>query len=380
MDKNEFSNLEKQIMSTVTSAVKAIDFANLKKDINIKTEDSLNQFISKFNEYSTKFMNSNKKSKNDIRKYIAKNPKGSMSGVVCIMFGAIGSSMFGISTLVFLMINSFFENGVLFGQPILGVLLLFLVASIGLLSKGIISKNRVRRFNQYVRIMDGHSYFSIDELAKFSKKKYSFVLKELRKMINMEMFLEGHIDDENTYFMINDEVYSDYLNMKKQQLNNVIDEEEVIKIVESEEKEKVNSTIKMGRDYIEQMNNIKNQLYKENIAKDIDKLVDISGQILYQVEKNPQKIQEVNKFINHYLPITIKLISSYEEMNRQVTKSENIENAKIEIEKSIHLINSAFENLLDDLFEDVAMDISTDISVLKTLFKQEGLTDEDFKK
>ena len=32
---------------------------------------------------------------------------------------------------------------------------------------------------------------------------------------------------------------------------------------------------------------------------------------------------------------------------------------------------------LDDLFEDMAMDISTDISVLKTLFKQEGLTEEN---
>ena len=100
---------------------------------------------------------------------------------------------------------------------------------------------------------------------------------------------------------------------------------------------------------------------------------------MIQVEKNPNKIQEVNKFINHYLPITIKLINSYKDINNQLVQGENIENAKIEIEKSIDLINSAFENLLDDLFEDVVLDISTDISVLKTLFKQEGLTEEDFK-
>ena len=42
-------------------------------------------------------------------------------------------------------------------------------------------------------------------------------------------------------------------------------------------------------------------------------------------------------------------------------------------------LNKAFENLLDDLFEDIRLDISTDISVLKTLFKQEGLDEEDFK-
>ena len=35
-------------------------------------------------------------------------------------------------------------------------------------------------------------------------------------MIDLCMFLEGHIDEEKTYFMINDEVYKDYLNLKRQ--------------------------------------------------------------------------------------------------------------------------------------------------------------------
>ena len=112
----------------------------------------------------------------------------------------------------------------------------------------------------------------------------------------------------------------------------------------------------------------------------LDKLQNVASQILNYVERNPKKLNEVNKFINHYLPITIKLINSYKELNNQLVQGENIKNAKNEIEKSIDLINNAFENLLDDLFEDVALDISTDISVLKRLFKQEGLTEEDFKK
>lgn len=61
-------------------------------------------------------------------------------------------------------------------------------------------------------------------------------------------------------------------------------------------------------------------------------------------------------------------------------QGENIKTAKNEIEKSINLINTAFENLLDDMFEDVVLDISSDISVLETLFKQEGLTKNDFEK
>ena len=199
-------------------------------------------------------------------------------------------------------------------------------------------------------------------------------------MIDLGMFLEGHIDEEKTYFMLSDEVYGDYLNLKKQQMVKESNNEKLNEEIENSEKEEIESTIKIGRNYIEQIKNIRNDLYKEEIAIKLDKLGNISNQILIQVEKNPKKIQEVNKFINHYLPITIKLINSYKDINNQLVQGENIESAKSEIEKSIDLINSAFENLLDDLFEDVVLDISTDISVLKTLFKQEGLAEDDFKK
>ncbi len=380
MNKKDFSNLEDQIMSTVSNALKAIDIANLKRDINDKTEDTINQFKSKFDEYSEKYMGLNKKSKNDISKYISKRPAGSISGILCIVFGAGGSIIYGFSVALSLIANTFFSSIIIGSQVIFGFSILFFVGSIGLLLKGISLRKRVKRFKKYVRFIDDNSYFLIDDLAKFAKEKKSFVLKDLRKMIDLGMFLEGHIDEEKTYFILNDEVYSDYLNLKKEQIAKESNKEKLKEEVDNSGKEEIESTIKIGRNYIEQIKTVRNELYREEIAIKLDKLGNIGDQILNYVEKNPKKTQEVNKFINHYLPITIKLINSYKELNNQVVQGDNIKNAKIEIEKSIDLINNAFENLLDDLYEDVVLDISTDISVLKTLFKQEGLSEEDFKK
>ncbi len=378
MDKKDLSNLEDQIMSTVSNALKAIDFANLKKDINDKTENTLNQVKSKFNGYSEKYMRLNKKAKNDISKYISKRPAGSMSGILYILFGISGCLVYGSSVLIFIIFKILFG---MIGSNVLFVsAFLLLVVSVGLLLRGITLRKRVKRFKKYVRFIDDNNYFLINDLAKFAREKESFVVKDLSKMIDLGMFLEGHIDEEKTYFMLNDEVYNDYLNLKNQQIAKEIDNEKLNEEIANLEKDEIESTIKIGRNYIEQIKNIKNELYKEEIAVKLDKLGNISNQILVQVEKNPNKIQEVNKFINHYLPITIKLINSYKDINNQSVQGENIENAKLEIEKSIDLINSAFENLLDDLYEDVVLDISTDISVLKTLFKQEGLTEDDFKK
>lgn len=381
MSKKDFSDLEDQIMSTVSNTLKAIDFANVKKDITDKTENTLNQFKSKFNGYSEKYMNLNKKPKNDISTYISKKPAGSISGIIYIFLGVSGSLVYGSSVATFLIFKILFSGVVITGSNIMfGVALLFSVISLGLLLRGITLRKRVKRFKKYVRFMGNNSYFLISDLAKFTKEKDSFVVKELSKMIDTGMFLEGHIDEEKIYFMINDEVYNDYLNLKNQQIAKESNDEKLNEEIYDSEKEKIESTIKIGRSYIEQIKNVRNDLCKEEIAVKLDKLGNIANQILSQVEKNPNKIQEVNKFINHYLPITIKLINSYKDINNQVVQGENIENAKNEIEKSIDLINSAFENLLDDLFEDFVLDVSTDISVLKTLFKQEGLVEEDFKK
>ena len=372
MNKNDFSDLENQIVSKVSDAFKAIDVANLKKDINYKAEGPVNQFKVKFNEC-------NKKNKQNISMYIKKRPPGSISGIVCIVFGTIGISIYGLSVLAFSVMKVFLSSIFVVGNGIFIILFLFFLVSLGLLLKGISLRKRVKRFNKYVRFMENNTYISIEELSKLTKEKERFLLKDLGKMIDVGMFLQGHIDDEKTYFILNDEVYNDYLNLKKQQIAKENNDKKLKEKIDNFEKEDAKSTIKIGRDYIEQIKTVRNHLYKEDISMELDKLGNISEQILNQVEKNPEKAQEVNKFIDHYLPITIKLINSYEELNNQVIQGDNIKNAKIEIEKSIDLINKAFENLLDDLFEDVVLDISTDISVLKTLFKQEGLGEEDFK-
>lgn len=386
MDRRDFSDLEDQIMNTVKNAFNAIDFVNLKRDISYKAEDTINEFKSKLNEFNIKIENNynnlNKKAKNNISTYIDKRPAGTVSGIVYMIFGLLGTMFFGILSLVFIIFMSFFSKLVADTLGAFIVIVLFLGISLGLLFRGLNLRKRVKRFKTYVRFIEDNSYCLIKDLARFAKEKEAFVIKDLNKMINLGMFTEGHIDDEKNYFMLNDDVYTDYLKLKKQQM----DKEELDKKaklnrnINDSEEEELNSIIKMGRKYIEEIKSVRNELYKEEIALKIDKLQGIANQILNYVEQNPKKLQEVNKFINHYLPITIKLINSYKDLTKQTVQGDNIMNAKNEIEKSIDIINNAFENLLDDLYEDIVLDISTDISVLKTLFKQEGLTEEDFKK
>jgi hypothetical protein len=387
MDKKEFSDLEDQIMNTVKNALNAIDFATLKRDFTNKADDTMSKVKSKIKEYNekveSKYTEIDKSAKNKISLYIDKRPTGTVSGILYIVIGSMVSLPLGVLLIIYMLWTSLISGFLVSSTIGLGILVAFFVGSIGLIFRGVNLRKRVRRFKRYVRYLDNKGYCLIEDLANTVRMKNKFVIKDLKRMIELGMFKEAHIDEEKTYLMINDDVYKDYLNLKAQEANRdkQREEQEVREEKFNSEGEELRAVIQKGKNYTEEIEVVKNKINNREFILKLDKLRNIVIQILNYIEKNPKKIQEVNKFINHYLPITIKLVNSYKELNEQQVQGENIKTAKNEIEKSIDVINIAFEKLLDDLFEDVALDISTDISVLKTLFTQEGLTDKsDFKK
>ena len=409
MGKKDFSDLEDQIRDTVKSAFNAIDFASLKKDISGKADDTLNDVKTKLkyksddvkikiknksqefnekietkiqNKMHNQYTNVVKVNKNKAPMYISKRPVGSIAGILYTVFGFLGSTVLGILLILYSIWTSFFGGFLIDSTIYLGVVLTFFVLSVGLSLRGRHLRKRVKRFKQYVSSLDGQSYCSIQELAIAVRKKEKFVVKDLRKMIDLGMFKEAHIDDKRTCFMLNNEVYENYLNsqeaFKERNEYELKRQEQSNEKINDQEKEGLRCTIEMGKNYIGQIKNVNNAISEEEVSIKLYRLQNIVSEILNYVENNPKKLPEVNKFTNHYLPITLKLVNAYKELNDQLVQGDNIKSAKNEIEKSIDIINIAFEKLLDDLFEEIALDISTDISVLETLFTQEGLTKKDF--
>lgn len=394
MGKKDFSDLEEQIRITVENAFNSIDFTGIKNNVYDKTESTLNDVKTTFKKASNQFnkkMENAKTNINVVKKesknkpvYICKKPVGRVSGIVYVTLGTIGSVFFAIQLIVFSVFASLWNSFSILSSIGLGALIAFFSGSIFMTFRGISLRKRIKRFKEYINCLNGRSYCLIKELGEAIEKSQKYVVKDLEKMINKRMFLEGHIDKEETYFMINNEVYQNYLasqeSLKLRKEEEARRQEELKQEINDPQKKELRQIIENGNYYIKQIRNINDCLPEEEISNKLYRLEKIVAEIFKYIEKNPNKLSEVSKFTNHYLPITLKLVKSYKELDEQLVQGENIKTAKNEIEKSIDLINTAFENLLDDMFEDVAMDISTDISVLKTLFNQEGLTDNDFHK
>ena len=144
-------------------------------------------------------------------------------------------------------------------------------------------------------------------------------------------------------------------------------------VYESSGNAEVDALIKQGRESIKQMRELNAKIKDKKITAQINRLEQLSNEIFAQVVKNPSKLSQIRKFMNYYLPTTIKLLSSYAEVSAQSVRGKNISATMQKVEDIMDTIVVAFEKQLDSLFGAEALDISTDITVLEGMLQREGL-------
>ena len=138
----------------------------------------------------------------------------------------------------------------------------------------------------------------------------------------------------------------------------------------------VDKIIDEGHEMIKKLRAANDAIPDEALSADIDRMERASADIFNYIAKHPGKAPQIRKFMNYYLPTTLKLLNSYEQLSKQSVKGENITSTMFNIAGMMHTVADAFEKQLDSLFTDEAMDISADITVFETMLKQEGFVEE----
>ena len=138
----------------------------------------------------------------------------------------------------------------------------------------------------------------------------------------------------------------------------------------------VDKIIDEGNEYLKKLRAANDAIPDEALSECIDRMERASADIFAYIADHPGKAPQIRKFMNYYLPTTLKLLGSYERLSRQSVKGENITSTMFNIAGMMHTVADAFEKQLDALFTDEAMDISADITVFETMLKQEGFVEE----
>ena len=125
---------------------------------------------------------------------------------------------------------------------------------------------------------------------------------------------------------------------------------------------------------ISELRRLNDAIPDPKISAQIDHLEEVTGKIIDHVIANPAKQPQISRFLDYFLPTTIKLLNAYDRMDSAGISGSNIDATKQKVEKMLDTLCAAFDKQLDALFGDEALDISTDITVMENLLAQEGLS------
>ncbi len=311
------------------------------------------------------------------------NPTGKLVGGILKTVGGGIMTLTGVGGLLGSGLTAALVNGLGGAMSVLGVFSAALLGGgVWLLTSGIRSVMRVGRFEKYLKALGSKTHCELNQLARMVGKSPKFVRKELKGMIDDGMFLEGHLDEEETSLITSDDSYVHYLEVKqKQAVQRQQEAVETKKQQDDAEEQKrdarVQEVLDRGNAFIRDIRACNDAIPGQEISDKISRMETLVRKIFDRVEEHPEVVPELKKLMDYYLPMTVKLLKAYADMDAQPVQGENIQNSKREIEATLDTLNTAFEKLLDSIFKTTALDVSSDISVLNTLLAQEGLTDDE---
>lgn len=271
----------------------------------------------------------------------------------------------------------------------MGIIDVFLVASVALGIKGSRQEGLAKRFRRYQQVIGERTFCLIEELSAAIGKKPKFVQKDLRKMIRDGFFPQGYLDKKETCLITDQQTYQQYLQTEKayevraqeaQADGRKAGAQQASASTAAPHGSEYQELLAEGQSYIRHIHICNDKIEDPVISEKLDRMEMIVTRIFTEAGRNPDIADDLKKMMSYYLPTTKKLLDAYCELDEQPVPGENIETTKREIAATLDTLNNAFAKLLDDLFEEKAWDISSDISVLNTMLAQEGLTEGAFDK
>ena len=408
-DNRGWTSIGQEINTTVNDAIKRGDFANLNSLIN----DTVSRAIAEAKNQTQSAMHNmpytvntqitrNNKSVTihggdrvqgympaNVTTYSSRNSTavrkvGKTAGVLFNVFGGIGLGITTASIFVGGLISKLFFGSGLKPTFLIGAVLWLVF--FGMIQHGCKLLKRVNRAERYAESCGSNRFVTIDELVSKTGMKKSKILKDLHSMLGDGFFPQGHFDKKETCFILSDELYQTYLQLERSQTEKLLekkkqDEQNDTEMkLTTEEQNELDQMVKEGNEYIMRLRNLNDRIAGEVISEKLYRMENLLKEIFIQVKKYPEKMGDMHRLMEYYLPTTFKLVEAYAEFDQVSEPGQDIVSAKQEIENTIDTINVAYHELLNKLFQDRVFDVSTDAQVLQTLLSKEGLIQNDFQR
>ena len=223
------------------------------------------------------------------------------------------------------------------------------------------------QFADYADSVDYHKGLSVSMLADLTHQKPKKVHKRLQKYIR-KGWLNAWLDDKTDTLYLTAEDY------RAAQEALAAERARPAPQPEQEAAPETPLNLETARRFAKVLEQEQQLMQDAQGREELETMQKTTTAICEWLEAHPESLPKARRFAEYYIPTTLKLLHTYNDVQGQ--QGENAETIRRDIAGILHTLNQAYSNLYDNLLSDVAMDVSSEIAALQGMLANDGLTGE----
>lgn len=141
----------------------------------------------------------------------------------------------------------------------------------------------------------------------------------------------------------------------------------------------VDTLVDKGQEMMAQIRHENDLIPDAELSSQMDQLEDVTNRIFRTVAEKPDKAPQIRRFMDYYMPTTLKMLEGYRKMDERQVAGKEAQATRAQIREAMSTVLKAFDKQLNALYQDDMLDLSTDIDVMETMLRQDGLIDSGMK-
>ena len=223
------------------------------------------------------------------------------------------------------------------------------------------------QFADYADSVDYHKGLPVSMLADLTQQKPKKVHKRLQKYIR-KGWLNAWLDDKTDTLYLTAEDYRAAQEALAAQRARPAPQPE------QEAAPETPLNLETARRFAKVLEQEQQLMQDAQGAEELAHMQKTTEAICDWLETHPESLPKARRFAEYYIPTTLKLLHTYNDVQGQ--KGDNAESIRRDIAGILHTLNQAYSNLYDNLLSDVALDVSSEIAALQGMLANDGLTGE----
>ena len=128
----------------------------------------------------------------------------------------------------------------------------------------------------------------------------------------------------------------------------------------------------IARKEIKYLNEMVDKIDDETVSKDLEEISKSANKIINRIEENELQNKTARKFMDYYLPVCVKIVGRYDEIENQSLTSKDSKEFMKNTEKILKATNKAFKRILNSLYQDDIVDADAEMKVFNSMLTADG--------